>query len=278
MGGLWQVRLRWTPLTLVSLLMVALYVTLAVAGPWLAPYPYTEQHLSATLQPPSAHYLFGTDQFGRDILSRVIVGSRDILLLATLATVLTLLLGIAIGLTAGYLGGWWEELLMRASDVLLSFPALLLALLILSMLGSDLVYLVLCLGIVFAPGHARTVHSVTLGLKTQEFVAAARLRGESALYIMTQEILPNAVGPIVVDACLYFTYAILVGSSLGFLGLGLQPPSPDWGLQISDGRALVLTAPWVVMFPSLAIASLVVAVNSVADSLASAFDATTTED
>jgi peptide/nickel transport system permease protein len=267
-------RLRRTPGTLAGLLIVALYGLLAVAGPWVTPYPYTEQHLTDTLKPPSARYVFGTDQYGRDIFSRVIVGSRDILVLSSAATAFTVLLGVAIGLTAGYLGGFWDELLMRATDVLLSFPALLLALLILSMLGSDLTYLILCLGIVFMPGPARTVRSVVLGLKTQEFVEAARLRGESVVYIMTQEILPNALGPIVVDACLYFTYAILVGSSLGFLGLGAQPPSPDWGVQINDGRNFVLSAPWVVIFPSLAIMSVVVGVNLLADGLAAAFNLT----
>ena len=264
-----------SPTLLIGLIIVGMYLFLALFGPLLAPYPYTEFHLDATLSPPSAQYLFGTDQFGRDIFSRVIVGSRNIVILASSATALGLLLGIAVGLTAGFYGGLTDELLMRLMDVMMSFPSLLLALLILSTLGSSLGYVILGIAIVFMPRVARVVRSVVLSIKTREFVDAARVRGESSLYIMVQEILPNAVGPIVVEASIRFSYAILLGAALGFLGLGVQPPAPDWGLQVSEARNFILAAPWVVVYPSLAIASLVVGVNLLADGLGRAMHVST---
>lgn len=255
------------PTAWIGALLVALYLMLGIGGDWVAPYPATEQHLQATLQPPSATYWFGTDQFGRDILSRVIIGSRSILLLATASTLLALALGVTAGMSAAYYGGWVDEVVMRVTDVLLAFPALLLALLILSMLGSDMLYLIGCIGIVFAPGIARVIRSVVLELKTREFVDAARMIGASNLRIMAREILPNTGVLIGVEGAIYFGYAILVGAGLGFLGLGVQPPSPDWGLQVNDGRNFILTAPWVVIFPALAISSLVIGVNLLVDGL-----------
>lgn len=265
-AGQWA-RLRRNPPALIGLVIVSSYLLLALLGEWLAPYPYTEQHLSDALQSPSLGYWFGTDQFGRDILSRVIVGSRSIITLALAATALALALGLLTGVAAGYFGGWIEEILMRAADVMLAFPALLLALLILSTLGSAMIYLILCIGVVFAPAIARVVRSVVLELRTREFVEAARMIGSSHSRIMRREILPNLLNTLLVETAIFFGYAILVGSGLGFLGMGVQPPSPDWGLQVNDGRNFLLTAPWVVLFPALAISSLVIAVNLLADGL-----------
>ena len=261
-------RLVKNPTALIGLLIVATYLVLALLGEWIAPYPATEQHLIDALQPSSLRYLLGTDQFGRDILSRVIVGSRSMILLATASTLLSLLLGGALGLVAAYYGGLVDELLMRLTDVLLSFPALLLALLILSTLGTALIFLILTIAVVFAPAIARVVRGVVLELRTREFVEAARMIGASDGRIMLREILPNLLNILLVEAAIYFGYAILVGSGLGFLGMGVQPPSPDWGLQVSDGRNFLLTAPWVVIYPALAISSLVIGINLLADGLA----------
>jgi peptide/nickel transport system permease protein len=252
---------------LVGLGIVLIYLTLAILGEAVAPFSPTAQNFSATLQPPSLQYPFGTDQFGRDIFSRVIVGSRSVMLLASISTALALLLGGLIGLVAGYVGGLWEEILMRAMDVLLSFPVLLLALFIISTLGSETIFLVLTVGVVFAPGIARVVHSAVIGLIHMEFVEAARAVGAPPLRIALRHLLPNLSGLFVVEGTIYFSYAILVSAGLGFLGLGVQPPSPDWGLQVNDGRNFILTAWWITVFPSLAISSLVLGVNLLADGL-----------
>lgn len=257
------------PTNLVGLLIIVMYVILALLGEKIAPYGHTEQQLLETFQPPSVAHLFGTDQLGRDVFSRVIVGSRSMLTLAAAATLLALSLGVAIGIVAGYLGGWIDEIIMRLMDVLLSFPALLLALLILSTLGSETIYLIICISIVFAPAIARIVRSVVLELKTRTFIEAAHMVGASHLRIMVRAILPNLMGPIAVEGAIYFGYAILIGSGLGFLGLGVQPPSPDWGLQVSEGRNFILIAPWITLFPSLAISSLVIGLNLLADGLIS---------
>jgi peptide/nickel transport system permease protein len=255
------------PAALVGLLTVLIYLLLAIFGEAIAPHPYTEQNLAVILQPPSIHHLFGTDQFGRDIFSRVVVGSRSIMLISGTATLLSLLVGGAVGLVAGFVGGLWDEALMRITDLLLSFPALLLALLIISTLGSDLIYLVLTTVVVFAPGIARVVRSETLNLVTREFIEAARVVGVPAHRILLHHLLPNLSNLLVVEGSIYFSYTIMISAGLGFLGLGVQPPSPDWGLQINDGRNLILTAWWVTAFPSLAIASLVLGVNLLADGL-----------
>ena len=262
-----QQRWQQMPAALVGLLTVLIYLLLAIFGEAIAPHPYTEQNLAVILQPPSIHHLFGTDQFGRDIFSRVVVGSRSIMLISGTATLLSLLVGGAVGLVAGFVGGLWDEALMRITDLLLSFPALLLALLIISTLGSDLIYLVLTTVVVFAPGIARVVRSETLNLVTREFIEAARVVGVPAHRILLHHLLPNLSNLLVVEGSIYFSYTIMISAGLGFLGLGVQPPSPDWGLQINDGRNLILTAWWVTAFPSFAIASLVLGVNLFADGL-----------
>lgn len=256
-----------SPAGIAGALMVGLHVLAAVAAPLLAPFPPTEFHLEDALQAPSTSYLFGTDQYGRDVFSRVLYGGRSALIISLAATALGLLAGGAIGMVAGYYGGLVDELLMRAADAMLSFPALLLAMLILAMVGPNTENLIAGIGLVFAPRVARVVRSVTLDLCTREYVAAARLRGESGLYILTREILPNALGPLVVEGSIRISYAILLVGTLGFLGLGVQPPSPDWGLTIAEARNFIAVAPWMVFFPAAAIASLVVGANLLADGL-----------
>ncbi|MEZ4631315.1 MAG: ABC transporter permease [Deinococcales bacterium] len=275
---LWRgfLSLARNPSGLTGLIIVALFVVMAIFGEVLAPFPYTEQHYSDALMSPSKTYLFGTDQYGRDIFSRVLVGARSILLLSVTATLLGLLLGVTVGLITGYFGGWVDEILMRLMDVIMSFPSLLLALLLLSVFGSGMFKIIIGIAVVFMPRVARVVRSIVLDLKSKEFVDAAKVRGESAFYIMSQEILPNASGPIIVEGSIRISYAILLAASLGYLGLGVQPPSPDWGLQVSEGRQFILIAPWVVIFPSLAIAILVIGVNLLTDGLKKVMDSDTT--
>lgn len=268
MRGLeWFWKLCRNPINVTALLIVGLFLFFALFAESIAPYTARAQDLTATLQSPSAAHWFGTDQYGRDVLSRVLIGSRDILILASSSTILGLLLGTTVGMVAAYYGGLLDEIIMRAMDVMMSFPALLLALLILSTLGPGLINLILCIGLVFMPRVARVLRSVVLTLRVQDYVAAAQVRGESDFSIMVREILPNAVVPLMIEGFIRLSYAILVGASLGFLGLGVQPPSPDWGLQVSEGRSLLLTAPWVAVFPSLAIALLVISANVLSDGL-----------
>jgi peptide/nickel transport system permease protein len=255
------------PAGVLGALLVGLHVIAAMGAPYLAPFPPTEFHLEDVLQAPSTTYLFGTDQYGRDVFSRVLYGGRSALMISIAATALGLLAGGAIGMAAGYYGGLVDELLMRAADAMLAFPSLLLAMLILAMVGPNTENLILGIGLIFAPRVARVARSVTLDLCTREYVAAARLRGESSLYILTREILPNALGPLMVEGSIRISYAILLVGTLGFLGLGVQPPSPDWGLTIAEARNFIAVAPWMVFFPAAAIASLVVGANLLADGL-----------
>jgi peptide/nickel transport system permease protein len=263
----WMRSFAAAPAGVLGALLVGLHVIAAMGAPYLAPFPPTEFHLEDVLQAPSTTYLFGTDQYGRDVFSRVLYGGRSALMISIAATALGLLAGGAIGMAAGYYGGLVDELLMRATDAMLAFPSLLLAMLILAMVGPNTENLILGIGLIFAPRVARVARSVTLDLCTREYVAAARLRGESSLYILTREILPNALGPLIVEGSIRISYAILLVGTLGFLGLGVQPPSPDWGLTIAEARNFIAVAPWMVFFPAAAIASLVVGANLLADGL-----------
>jgi peptide/nickel transport system permease protein len=235
--------------------------------------PINDQNLTATLHGPSGTYWFGTDDLGRDVFSRVLAGASSVLTIAPLSTALGLLGGITIGLVAGYYRGVIDDVLMRVVDALLSFPVLIIALLVLTVLGSSQTNVILVIAIVFTPLIARTIRSAVLVEREREYVAAARLLGARGPFIMVREILPNITGPIVVEATVRLGYAIFTVASLAFLGLGIQRPSPDWGLTISLERAFLQIAPWVVLFPALALATLVVALNFVADGLKEALEA-----
>lgn len=263
-----EVGYAWaTPAGRIGLPLVLLHVVLAVAGPLLAPFPATEFHLLDRFSGPTGTYWLGTDEFGRDIFSRVLSGATSIILVSAAGTALGILLGTIVGLSSGYAGGKVDEIVMRVMDGLMSFPALLLALLVLTTLGSSHVNIILTIGIVFMPRVARVLRSATLSIKTMEFVQSARLRGEPAHYIIFREILPNTTPVLTVEASVRLSYAVLLASSLGFLGLGVQPPSPDWGLMISEGRAHIANAPLIVLAPSVAVASLVIGVNLLAEGL-----------
>jgi len=260
-------RRRFNHRLVVPVALIAVYALLAVFGETLAPYSPTAFNTPMALKPPSWIHLFGTDGYGRDVFSRVLAGARSILLLSGAATVFGVGLGCAIGLISGYRGGVVDEILMRVVDVLLALPGLLLAMLILTSLGPSPVNLVVSIAIVFVPKSARIARSAVLPLRRLGYVDAARLRGARWPAIVFRELLPNVVGELGVEACLRFAYALLLISSLGFLGFGVQPPAPDWGLMISESRNYVTIAPWAVLFPALAIGIIVVAVNGLADAL-----------
>jgi peptide/nickel transport system permease protein len=248
------------------------YLLLAVVGDRLAPYPPLEFHYSDTLQAPSSTFWLGTDQFGRDIFSRVLAGARSIVLIAFSATALGVIAGTLIGLTAGYYGGKIDEAIMRLGDGVMSFPSLLLALLVLTTLGPSVSNIIVAVAITFVPRVARIIRSVALDLRTQPFVQAAQARGERAPYIIVREMLPNAIPAIIVESSIRIGYAILIGASLGFLGLGVQPPTPDWGLMIYEGRSMIQASPWVVIGPAIAISILVIAANLFADGVSRVLD------
>jgi peptide/nickel transport system permease protein len=260
-------RLRRYPMNMFGFVIVLLFFLIAIWGPMLAPYKYTTQNLPNKLQPPSEEHIFGTDQFGRDIYSRVLVGSRDVLSVAGSGTALAVFFGLLLGLFSGYRGGLFDELIMRAMDVILSIPPLLLAMVILFSLGPSRINVIIVVGFLYIPMVARVVRSVVLDLKTRQFVEAARLRGESSIYILYREILPNVLPHLAVEASMRFSYSIFLVASLGFLGLGVQPPSPDWGLMVGEARNWFHQARWVLYYPAGAIALLVVGVGFMSDGL-----------
>lgn len=245
---------------------------LSAFAPVIAPYDPTATHVIDKFAGPGGEYLLGTDALGRDLLSRVLYGGRTTLILGLGAVGLALSLGVPIGLVAGYIGGRIDELLMRFMDVLLSFPTLLLALLIVSILSSNVVNAILAIGIVYAPRIARIVRGSTLSIKNEEFVQAAEARGESHVYIMFGEILPNILSPLVVEGSIRIGFAIIVGSSLSFLGLGAQPPQPDWGYMIAQSRQYIWQTPWFLLWPSLFLGLTVLGFNLLGDGLREILD------
>lgn len=235
---------------------------------WRVFAPNDPQALGAgTLQGPSGAHWLGTDNLGRDVLSRVLAGAASVFTVAPAATALGLAAGTTVGLVTGYFRGLVDDAVMRVVDALLAFPVVVIAALVLAGLGPSTVNVIVVIGIVFTPPIARTVRSAVLVESRREYVAAARLRGESALRIMAAEILPNVAGPLTVEATVRFGYAVFTSATLSFLSLGLQQPSPDWGLTISLGRVYLQDAPWIVLAPAVALATLVVAVNLISDGL-----------
>lgn len=260
-------RIRRYPATYLGFAIVFLFLFIAAFGPYIAPYSYTEQNIANRLDPPSDEHIFGTDNYGRDIYSRVLVGSRDVLVVTGSGTALAVFLGLLLGLFSGYRGGLFDEIIMRAMDVILSIPPLLLAMVILFSLGPSRINVILVVGFLYVPMVARVVRSVVLELKTRQFVEAARLRGESSLYVLYKEILPNVLPHLAVEGSMRFSYSIFLVASLGFLGLGVQPPSPDWGLMVGEARTWFYQARWMLYFPAGSIAILVVGVGFMSDGL-----------
>ncbi len=260
-------RLKRRPIAMVGICIFLVFTVLAIAGPLIAPHSYTEQVPADRLQSPSLQHPFGTDQFGRDILSRVIVGTRSVFVLGGLGTLFAVAFGTPIGLICGYYRGLWDEVVMRLLDVFLAIPSLLLALVLLSTVGPSPANLVVVVAILYTPIIARVVRSMALDLRNKEFVEAAHVRGEGKGFIFFREILPQALPSLLVEASMRFSYSIFLVASLGFLGLGVQPPSPDWGLQINEAKDFFSTAPWLLLFPAAAIAVLVISTSLMSEGI-----------
>ncbi|MDQ2744632.1 MAG: ABC transporter permease [Chloroflexota bacterium] len=242
---------------------------------WQLYVPWDPQAIDPlhTLTGPSSSHWFGSDDLGRDVFSRVLAGASSVLTVSVTATILGLFGGISLGLLAGYYRGIVDDVLMRLVDALLSFPGIIIAILVLTVFGSTDQNVVLVIGIIFAPIVARTVRAAVLVEREREYVSAAKLLGARGPFIMVREVLPNIMGPIVVEATVRLGYAIFTVATLSFLGFGIQQPSPDWGLTIALGRNFLQIAPWIVLFPALALASLVIAINFVADGLKEVLEA-----
>lgn len=251
--------------------IVAFWLLLALFAPWIAPFdPFATLKPFATpgtLYEGGGTFWLGTDQIGRDILSRIIWGARTVLLYAPLATLAAYTLGIIMGLAAGYYRGWVDDVLSAIANIILSFPVLVLYILVIATYGASAINIIVAITFVTGPLVMRIVRGLVLDLRNRDYVAAAQLRGESAWYIMLVEILPNARGPLIVDACLRLGYVVITIGVLGFLGLGLPPPAPDWGGMINATRQMALAFPHMALFPSIAISSLVLGFNLLADGL-----------
>src|SRR5258708_19097635 len=265
--------LSQTPLSFrLGAAILIVHFTIAALGPFVAPYGYAQMGAGIPLSGMSWGHPFGVDQLGRDIFSRVIDGGHIVILLALSGTALGLVLGAIIGLLSGYMGGWFDNILQRFLEALISIPFLVLALMAIAAAGpeaaGDPVLIVLVIALVYAPRIARMARSAAIDIATRDFVTVARLRGESAWSVMRRELLPNATSVVLVEFALRAGYAPVLIGSLGFLGFGMRPPTPEWGLMISENRALILISPICRLGPGLALASLVVGLNLFTEGLA----------
>lgn len=255
------------PLSLIGMLIFVGFIFLAIFGPSIAPHQFDELIRGAQRQAPSPAFPFGTDRLGRDVFSRVLWGAREIIIIPGVATVTAVILGTTLGLTLGYYGGWLDEIVSRALDSLLAIPALVLALVMLGTIGPSNIGIIIVIVLLYVPIVTRVIRSATLNLRASGYIEAAKLRGESTSYILFREILPGVLPALAVEGALRFSYAIFLTASLGFLGLGVQPPSPDWGRMVAEARPNFSRTPWELWFPAAAIAVLVIGVNLMADGL-----------
>lgn len=244
----------------------------ALLAPWLAPYDPTELHRYAILEPPSAQYLLGTDAYGRDVLSRLLYGGRISLWVGFVSVGISILIGLTLGLLAGYFRGLTDEIIMRCVDVMLCFPSFFLILAVIAFLEPNIVNIMIVIGLTSWMGVARLVRAETLSLRERDFVAAAKLGGAGNLRILLTHILPNALSPVLVSATLGVGGAILVESSLSFLGLGVQPPYPSWGNMLMEGKDTLEIAPWLSLYPGIAILVTVLGYNLLGESLRDTLD------
>ncbi|MGI6604778.1 MAG: ABC transporter permease [bacterium] len=265
-------RFKKRPVAVAGLVIVLSCIIVAILTPWLAPYdPYTPD-FSAILAKPGGDHLLGTDELGRDIFSRILYGSRISLMVGLVTVALAALIGVPLGIIAGYYGGTLDNLLMRAIDVLMAFPSILLAIVIVSILGPNLQNAVIAVAVFTIPAFARLARGEVLGIKNQEYIEAARAMGANDTWIITWHILPNIISPLIVWSTLNVSSAILTAAGLGFLGLGAQPPSPEWGTMLAKGREYILVAPHLTTYTGLAILVLALGLNLLGDGLRDILD------
>lgn len=255
-----------------GLLLIVVAVVAAAAAPWVAPYDPIALDPAARLQGPSPAHWLGTDQYGRDTLTRIIYGGRSSLSVAFAATAFALLVGGSLGAIAGFYRGALDAAIMRVTDVLLSFPAILLAIALLAFLGSGFVNLVLAIGVVYVGPFARVARAAVMTVREEQYVEASRALGSRDLRVLLVAVLPTATAPLLVETTLRLAYAILAEASLSFLGLGTQPPAPSWGMMIAEGRRFLALSPWATVAPGLAIMAIVLGFNLLGDGLRDALD------
>lgn len=265
-------RLRARPMALVGGAVVLAFVALAVLAPWIAPYDPAATDFLSVRQAPSGSYVFGTDEIGRDVLSRVIFGARASLVAGVISVAIALAAGVPLGLIAGFYGGWLDEVIMRLTDALLSFPFLILAVALAAALGPSLQNAMIAIGIAVTPTFVRLMRGQVLAVKNAEYVQAARALGAGDGRILARHVLPNAFAPVLVQATVTIAQAIIAESSLSFLGLGVQPPTPSWGGMLNTAKNFLVQAPWMAIWPGLSIFFTVLAFNLFGDGLRDAFD------
>jgi len=265
-------RLLGNRSALVGGTILALIVLAALAAPLISPYDPIKSNQRLSLGPPSVEHLMGTDRFGRDILSRVIWAGQTSLPIGLVSVAIGVLVGVSLGLLAGFYGGWIDALSMRLVDLLLAFPGILLALAIIAILGGSLTNLMVAVGIASIPEYVRITRGAVLSIKEREFVTAARVVGCRGPAIMVRHILPNVLAPLIVLATLGTASAIITASALSFLGLGIKPPTPEWGNMLAEGREFLQRAPWVAFFPGVAIMATVLSINLLGDGLRDVLD------
>ena len=266
------IRLRRNKLAVLGLIIMVLLVIIAIFAPYIAPYHYATQNLVDAFEPPSSKYLLGTDEYGRDILSRMIYGARISLQVGILAVMLAMISGGLLGAVAGYYGGRLDEIIMRTMDVFLSIPQIVLAIAIAAALGPGLLNLTVAVGIAAMPTFARVVRGAVLSIVGQEFIEAAQCMGARDSWILFRHVLPNCSAPIIVQATLRVAQAILAAASLSFLGLGIQPPFPEWGGMLASARGYIRDYAYMMISPGLAIMIVIMALNFVGDGLRDAMD------
>ncbi|MCF7943609.1 MAG: ABC transporter permease [Spirochaetia bacterium] len=267
-------RLFKNGIAVTGLVIIVLYVLIIIVSFFWLPFDPSEMNSQRLLEAPSftSGHLFGTDEFGRDILSRIMKGTTVSLVISIAATALGASFGILMGIWAGYLGGRWDNGIMRIADVLFSFPSLLLAIFVMAILGENTYNVIIAIGIVYIPQFARISRGSIIALKSNEFVRAARSNGAGRTYILFRHLLPNSMAPIIVQISLSLSVAILLESALSFLGLGVQPPEPSWGNMLSSARKVMMLAPWTAIYPGLAIVTLVLGFNLLGDGLRDILD------